>query len=526
LIALSGLLCGPTLPAAAQTTSSFAYQGRLLTNGQPVSGSCAFQFSLYDAASAGTQLGTTLNLDAITVNDGYFKTNLDFGLTPFTGAVRYLDVSVKCASETAFTSIGRQPLAAAPQALVAQAAQTWAGLTSLPANLTFLNSPTTCTSGQVAKWNGTTWACGDITVGTDTLAKLTCTSDQVVKWNGTAWACTADTDTTYTAGTGLALTGTTFSLASVENLPIGATTPAAGKFTPLDATSLKVTGSSAPAAGSLLTADASGNATWKPKLGNIIYVAKSGGDFDTITAALNSIGTSATAANPYLIRVAPGVYTEQVTMKEYVSIEGAGEGVTIIKWTGSKWVSGSIPPVDLWTPGTCETVIGASNAELRYLTVQSDGGGTMDTAMGIRNNGTSPTLSHLTISVSGGTADNIGIRNQVPAGGSGSPRMNDLTISAVGGTGTNWGVGSDTSNPQMVNLTIDAKVGVFNDKSTSTTIRSSWIKGTTNSVVNQGSGKLSIANTMLDGAANLINGSFACINAYNASFVSRSATCQ
>jgi len=515
LIALSGLLCGPTLPAAAQTTSSFAYQGRLLTNGQPVSGSCAFQFSLYDAASAGTQLGTTLNLDAITVNDGYFKTNLDFGLTPFTGAVRYLDVSVKCASETAFTSIGRQPLAAAPQALVAQAAQTWAGLTSLPANLTFLNSPTTCTSGQVAKWIGTTWACGDITVGTDTLAKLTCTSDQVVKWNGTAWACAADTDTAYTAGTGLVLAGTTFSLASVENLPIGATTPAAGKFTTLEATSLKVTGSSAPAAGSLLTADASGNATWKPKLGNIVYVAKSGGDFDTITAALNSIGTSATAANPYLIRVAPGVYTEQVTMKEFVSIEGAGEGVTIIKWTGS---SG-----DLWGSGTCETVLGASNAELRYLTVQSDGGNAVTSAMGIRNHGTSPTLSHLTISVSGGTENNIGIRSQV----SGSPRMNDLTISAVGGTGTNWGVGSDTSNPQMVNLTIDAtKVGVFNDKSTNATIRSSWIKGTANSVVNQGSGKLSIANTMLDGAANLINGSFACINAYNASFVSRSATCQ
>jgi len=507
LIALSGLLCGPTLPAAAQTTSSFAYQGRLLTNGQPVSGSCAFQFSLYDAASAGTQLGTTLNLDAITVNDGYFKTNLDFGLTPFTGAVRYLDVSVKCASETAFTSIGRQPLAAAPQALVAQAAQTWAGLTSLPANLTFLNSPTTCTSGQVAKWIGTTWACGDITVGTDTLAKLTCTSDQVVKWNGTAWACTADTDTTYTAGTGLALTGTTFSLASVENLPIGATTPAAGKFTTLEATSLKVTGSSAPAAGSLLTADASGNATWKPKLGNIVYVAKSGGDFDTITAALNSIGTSATAANPYLIRVAPGVYTEQVTMKEFVSIEGAGEGVTIIKWTGSN--------TGLWDSGTCETVLGASNAELRYLTVQSDGTG-VNSAMGIRNHGTSPTLSHLTISVSGGIADNIGIRSQV----SGSPRMNDLTISiAAGGTNLNWGVGSDTSNPQMVNLTIDAKIGVFNDSSTSTTIRSSWIKGTTNSVVNQGAGgKLSIANTMLNGTANKIGGSFACIGVYDANF--------
>jgi len=239
-------------PVAAQTTSptasSFTYQGRLLTSGQPFSGSCAFQFGLYDAASAGTQLGTTQTIEALTVKDGYFKATLDFGLTPFTGAVRFLDVSVKCASETTFTPLGRQPLTAAPQALIAQSVP-WTGLTGLPANLTFLNSPTSCTNEQVAKWNGTAWACGDITVGTDTLAKLTCTSGQIAKWNGTAWECGSvavggtdtlasltcaagqvakrnsantawecaadtdiDTNTTYTAGDGLTLTDTAFSV--------------------------------------------------------------------------------------------------------------------------------------------------------------------------------------------------------------------------------------------------------------------------------------------------------------------------
>ncbi|MCO7319847.1 hypothetical protein OKE80_11045, partial [Riemerella anatipestifer] len=41
-------------------------------------------------------------------------------------------------------------------------------------------------------------------------------SGQVLKWNGTAWAPAADdnTNTTYTAGTGLSLSGTTFSHAA------------------------------------------------------------------------------------------------------------------------------------------------------------------------------------------------------------------------------------------------------------------------------------------------------------------------
>ncbi|HSW65694.1 MAG TPA: hypothetical protein VLI54_00965 [Bacillota bacterium] len=53
---------------------------------------------------------------------------------------------------------------------------------------------------------------------TDVLAGLSCSSQQIAKWNGTSWACAADVDTdtntTYSAGTGLSLAGTTFSLDS------------------------------------------------------------------------------------------------------------------------------------------------------------------------------------------------------------------------------------------------------------------------------------------------------------------------
>jgi hypothetical protein len=62
---------------------------------------------------------------------------------------------------------------------------------------------------------------------------------------------------------------------------------------------------------------------------HVITVAKQGGDFTTITAALNSI-TDNSSSNRYLIRVMPGTYEEQVTMKEYVDIKGSGWGATII----------------------------------------------------------------------------------------------------------------------------------------------------------------------------------------------------
>lgn len=45
------------------------------------------------------------------------------------------------------------------------------------------------------------------------LSQMGATNGQVLKWNGTAWVPVADNDTTYSAGQGLELTGTTFKLA-------------------------------------------------------------------------------------------------------------------------------------------------------------------------------------------------------------------------------------------------------------------------------------------------------------------------
>ncbi len=39
---------------------------------------------------------------------------------------------------------------------------------------------------------------------------MSATTGQALKWDGTTWAPAADNNTTYTTGTGLSLTGTTF----------------------------------------------------------------------------------------------------------------------------------------------------------------------------------------------------------------------------------------------------------------------------------------------------------------------------
>ncbi len=61
-------------------------------------------------------------------------------------------------------------------------------------------------------------------------------------------------------------------------------------------------------------------------LKNVISVAKANGKFTDPVAAVNSI-SDASAANPYLVVIGPGVYTitQTLVMKPYVDIVGSGE---------------------------------------------------------------------------------------------------------------------------------------------------------------------------------------------------------
>ena len=183
-VALATLGGSAARPAhAVPLGTAFTYQGQVQTSGEPENGTCDFQFALYDAAVGGAQIGSTQTLAAIGVTDGLFTLQLNesgqFGPNAFAGEQRWLQISVRCPTGSGgYTSLSpRQQLTATPYARYAPAAGSvpWSGLTGVPAGFS----------------------------------------------DGT------DDNTTYTAGTGLVLSGTQFSV----NFGTGANTAAPGNHT-------------------------------------------------------------------------------------------------------------------------------------------------------------------------------------------------------------------------------------------------------------------------------------------------------
>jgi hypothetical protein len=120
--------------------TGFTYQGKLDKDGIPHTGTCDFQFSLWDAAgsgsppSGGTQVGTTQTETGVTLSEGLFTVELDFDSGAFAGDARWLQIAVRCpAGSGGYTTLGpRQALTAAPYALYASKTS-WSGLIGVPA---------------------------------------------------------------------------------------------------------------------------------------------------------------------------------------------------------------------------------------------------------------------------------------------------------------------------------------------------------------------------------------------------------
>jgi hypothetical protein len=103
-----------------QMGTAFTYQGQLISGTQPFSGTCDFEFGLYDAPSVGNQIDTTQTKGPINVTNGLFTVNdLDFGSGAFNGEARWLQIAVRCpAGSGSYTSLDpRQQLTPAPYAL-------------------------------------------------------------------------------------------------------------------------------------------------------------------------------------------------------------------------------------------------------------------------------------------------------------------------------------------------------------------------------------------------------------------------
>jgi len=102
---------------SAQTTA-FIYQGSLKDGPNVANGNYDFEFKLFDAASAGSQQGSTIQRLNVTVANGIFTVSLDFGAGTLPGDNRFLDIAVRTSGEPSFTPFSpRQRVASVPYAV-------------------------------------------------------------------------------------------------------------------------------------------------------------------------------------------------------------------------------------------------------------------------------------------------------------------------------------------------------------------------------------------------------------------------
>ena len=115
VFALIGLtICSGALPAG------YTYQGRLLDSGAPVSGQFDLQFSLYATQTGGTPLTPPEERLALTLEQGYFATSLDFGGALSMQGDLWLEIEIRPAGAVGYTRLApRNPVMPAPRAALA-----------------------------------------------------------------------------------------------------------------------------------------------------------------------------------------------------------------------------------------------------------------------------------------------------------------------------------------------------------------------------------------------------------------------
>lgn len=173
-----------------------------------------------------------------------------------------------------------------------------------------------------------------------------------------------------------------------------------------------------------------------------VMVAKSGAPFSSIQAALDSI-TDASSSKVYLVMVGPGVYEEQVTMKSFVGIMGAGRGMTVITQPGSD-------------SATFATVLGADSSRLSHLTVRNTGGASYDHATAILLDGVETELLQVAVEVTAaGAMDAAGIRLDNLA----SPTITQCRVTVSGAAGDNLAFYANNSEASLRWVELEANGG-------------------------------------------------------------------
>jgi hypothetical protein len=96
LLASGGVIASPASGSGdPPVASAINYQGQLTdSEGNPLDGNHDMEFRLYDSASGGSQVGSTITKNGVTVTKGQFSVKLDVDQSVFNGQGLWLEVKV------------------------------------------------------------------------------------------------------------------------------------------------------------------------------------------------------------------------------------------------------------------------------------------------------------------------------------------------------------------------------------------------------------------------------------------------
>ncbi|MCS7190270.1 MAG: hypothetical protein NZ843_01565 [Fimbriimonadales bacterium] len=291
---LSSLVCVFSFVAFSTAPAQpITYQGFLRVNGIPATGEFDFRFRLFNAATGGTQVGSDVLADNLSVRNGFYTLDLNFP-NAWDGGDRWLEIAVRPGPSTgAYTPLSPR-VRVMPNAYAYYAYRApWSGLVGVPAG----------------------------------------------------FADGIDNDTTYGAGAGLALAGTTFSIAlggvatdMIANSAITTIKLADGSVTTAKLADNAVT-SAKIADGAVGTADIANGAVTNPKIADgAVNTAKLADGAVTDPKIVSVAWSKITGAPSFLTGVASqNPLLGDGTAANPLRLQSGTAAGQILWWNGTAW---------------------------------------------------------------------------------------------------------------------------------------------------------------------------------------------
>lgn len=152
----------------------------------------------------------------------------------------------------------------------------------------------------------------------------------------------------------------------------------------------------------------------------VVVVAKSGGDYASVQAAIDSIG-DAGPENPYLVWIAPGVYEGEVTMAPYIHLQGAGKRVTKLQSDGQATIHlasatslRDLTVANNHSPTACAMIAegGVSGTQVADVEARAEGGASSNYGIRVFDAQSNMTLQNVEAEAMGGSGEAVGLYNE------------------------------------------------------------------------------------------------------------------